>query len=45
MDRIRAEWYLHIMQTWTDEDYKAHDDFYRIMLDGQTGKANKRKKN
>jgi hypothetical protein len=32
MDRNRAEWYLHMGQTWTKEDYENYYKFYKEML-------------
>jgi len=37
MDRIKAEWYLNAMQTWTKEDYENYNKFYmEMMRDGPT---------
>ena len=35
MDRIRAEWYLNAMKTWTKEDYEKYDRFHIEMFEGE----------
>jgi hypothetical protein len=32
MDRIRAEWYLNAMKTWTDEDYDNYNAYHMWMF-------------
>jgi gamma-glutamylcyclotransferase (GGCT)/AIG2-like uncharacterized protein YtfP len=32
MDRERAEWYLHNMQTWTEDDYRRYTEYHRYIL-------------
>jgi len=35
MDRVRAEWYLNAMKTWTKKDFEEYVKYYVEMFEGK----------